>query len=157
VEDLVGSALAAVARQAQGREILVEVADDLPPVPVDYVLMRQALVNVLDNALKYSPAGTSISVTAKQVENEVWLEVVDSGPGIAREQWTRVVEPFERGVGPDAPAGTGLGLSIARGIVQAHRGQLRLNPSPTGGAAITLVVPLAGSAAPLPPNAVPKQ
>jgi two-component system, OmpR family, sensor histidine kinase KdpD len=115
--------------------------DNLPEVPLDVVLMDQALTNVLENAARFTPAGREISVTAARWREGVQVRVADQGPGIATEDREHVFEPFVRG--PDS-TGTGLGLAIARAIVEAHGGTIRLGDAPGGGVAV--VIDLPGSA-----------
>jgi len=100
------------------------------------------LVNLIDNAAKYSPPGTPIDVGARRVDGELRFWVADHGPGIRAEDRDRIFEPFyRRRVGDVDIAGAGLGLSIAKGIAEAQGGQLTFTPRDGGGSVFTLSVP----------------
>ena len=141
VADLVGTAVQQVAGRLEARPLSVSVPDDLPPVPADFVLMLQVLVNLLDNALKYSPAGSPLEVSARRDGAMVRLTVADHGAGIPPEDLHRVFDKFYRVQRPGNATGTGLGLSICKGIVEAHGGRLTAENRAGGGALFSLVLP----------------
>ncbi|MCW5849578.1 MAG: sensor histidine kinase KdpD [Anaerolineae bacterium] len=125
VEDVIGAALARPAQFLGDHRLVVEVEPGLPLLSLDFVLMEQVLVNLLDNAAKYSPPGTTIQVQAHQEPGAVVLEIADEGPGIPPDQLERIFDKFHRVVDGDRRgAGAGLGLSICRGIVEAHAGTI---------------------------------
>ena len=143
VDEVVGSALARVEARTGARRISVEVPAELPLISVDAVLLEHALVNLLDNALKHTPPGAPIDVTARTRDGAVVLEVADRGPGLPPDP-ERLFEKFVR----DAAAGVegaGLGLAIARGIARAHGGDVSAAPRDGGGARFSLVVPSLGA------------
>ncbi len=142
IQDAIGSALEWLASRVEGREILVDLPADLPFVPMDFSLIVQVLVNVIDNALKYSPADQPIEISARASEEQVMIKVSDHGMGIPPEDLTRVFDKFYRVVRPDSVTGTGLGLSIAKGLVQAHGGQIWAENRPGGGAVLSISLPL---------------
>lgn len=142
VEDVIGSALDRLADQLKGRKVRVDVPSTLPLVPMDFVLMVQVLVNLLDNALKYSPPDAPIDVSARAVGNNLQVEVADRGIGIRREDLTRVFDKFYRVQRADGVTGTGLGLSICKGLVEAQHGQIRADNRDGGGTVITVTLPL---------------
>ncbi len=145
VEELVGSALGRIEKRLDGRAVTTAIPADLPLAPVDPVLLEHALVNLLENALKYTPAGTPIEITARRQDGLIELELSDRGPGLP-EPTEHLFEKFVR----RAPAGTGgvgLGLPIARGIARAHGGEVTAGNRPGGGARFVLALPL-GSGAP---------
>jgi two-component system sensor histidine kinase KdpD len=151
VEDAVGSALERFGQQLEGRPVSIVVPDGLPLIPLDFVLIVQVLVNVIDNALKYSPAGAPIEIDIgeadiDEVDREVQIRVADRGVGIPPEDLARVFDKFYRVQRPDNVTGTGLGLSIARGIVEAHGGRIWAENRPGGGVTMTIALPEAGSA-----------
>ena len=106
---------------------------DLPLLHVDAVLMERVLVNLLDNAIKYTPAGTAILVRAQRDGSTCVLSVQDAGPGLpAHVPAAHLFEPFTRGHAESAVAGMGLGLALAQRIVQAHGGSLQAAPAQPG-------------------------
>lgn len=111
---------------------------NLPEVPLDVVLIDQALTNVLENAARFTPPGRQITVTAAHWRDGVEVRVADQGPGIARTERERVFEPFVKG---EDSTGTGLGLAIARAIVEAHGGSIRIGEAPGGGVAVVIELP----------------
>ena len=104
--------------------------------------MAQVMVNVLDNALKYSPPGGMIEVAARIREKELEIEVADQGPGIPEEHLTQIFNKFFRVTRADGTSGTGLGLAISKGIVEAHGGKIRAENRPGGGTKIVFTLPL---------------
>jgi two-component system sensor histidine kinase KdpD len=146
VQDLVGSALAQLSERLHGRPVAVQVPDDLPLVPVDDVLMVQVLVNLLDNALKYSPPGAPIEVDAVLRDGGIEVAIADRGIGIPPEDLERVFDKFYRVHRPGSRDGTGLGLSICQGIVEAHGGRIWAENCPGGGTRLVLTLPLSAPA-----------
>ncbi|MDP3601265.1 MAG: sensor histidine kinase KdpD [Bosea sp. (in: a-proteobacteria)] len=125
--------------------LVIETPRDLPPVHVDPVLIGQAIANIVENAAKYAPAGTSITITARADGAMAEIAVTDEGPGIPQAERERVFDLFHRvAEGDSRPAGTGLGLSIVRGLVEAHGGTAHAQAGPGGrGAAIVIRLPFA--------------
>jgi len=142
VQDLVGVALERLGDRLEGRDIVLEVPGTLPPVSMDLPLMAQALVNLLDNALKYAPHGRPITVRAEAAGSELYLTVIDEGPGIPEEDATRVFDKFYRVQRSAEVPGTGLGLPISKGIVEAHGGRIWAANQAGRGAAFTIVLPI---------------
>jgi two-component system, OmpR family, sensor histidine kinase KdpD len=142
VQELVGATLAQMPNRLQGRIIRRSIPDDLPPVAIDFALMAQALMNLVDNALKYAPPIEPIDIEARLAQGEVVIAVQDRGPGIPETALEQIFSKFYRlnvgGVG-----GTGLGLSIAKGIVEAHNGRIWAANRPGGGAIFALALPVA--------------
>jgi two-component system sensor histidine kinase KdpD len=124
LEEVVGSAVAACAPVLQGRPVEVVLPEDLPLVQLDTVLIERVLVNLLENAAKYTPAGGGVRIWAQTRTSEVWLMVDDQGPGLPEGHEERLFEKFERGHRESATPGVGLGLAISRAIVQAHGGRI---------------------------------
>lgn len=142
VQDLVGCALAAIEQRIGDRKIDVSLADELPPVDIDLVLMTQVLVNLLDNAHKYASMESSIEVTATTDNGWLSLEVADRGPGVPEHDLKRVFDKFYRIPIPEGAGGTGLGLSICKGIVEAHSGKIFAENRTGGGLRIVIRLPL---------------
>jgi two-component system sensor histidine kinase KdpD len=148
VEDLIGAAIAQLGDTAQQRDIRVAVEPRLPAVPMDFALVTQALVNVLDNALRYSPPDTPVEVGARLVGNEVQIRVEDRGPGVPPGDITRIFGKFYR-IQHDGSGGhgAGLGLAISHGIVEAHGGRIWAANRPGGGAIVAFALPVRPSEA----------
>lgn len=127
----------------KGIELRLEVADGLPALMVDADRMAQALNNLVDNALRHTPAGGTVTVAAGRDGSGVWLQVRDSGPGIAADDLPHVFERFYRGdrARRRHEGGSGLGLAIARSIVEAHGGRIRAESPAGGGAVFTIALP----------------
>jgi two-component system sensor histidine kinase KdpD len=142
LQDLVGSALELFAERAKDRPIQIDIPPDLPLIPLDYVLMVHVLSNIIDNALKYSPAGSPIEIKADLEDDQVVLEVTDHGLGIPGEDLSRIFDKFYRVRRPESVSGTGLGLAICKGIVDVHGGQISARNRPGGGAILRIVFPL---------------
>jgi two-component system sensor histidine kinase KdpD len=122
VEELVGSALARLEPGLRGRTVRVKIPEDVPLVPVDGVLIEQALVNLLENALKYTDPAGPIDIAAGMEDGSLVVEVADEGPGLPAGDEERVFEKFYRAA--SGQRGFGLGLPICRAIVTAHGGRI---------------------------------
>jgi two-component system sensor histidine kinase KdpD len=117
---------------------------DLPLVPIDDVLLEQVLINLLDNAVKHTPDGGPLEITAWARDGTVTVEVADRGPGLPPGDEKRVFDKFYRGSGSTS-RGAGLGLAICRGIVEAHGGRIWAENRPGGGVAFCFTIPLTGT------------
>ena len=118
-------------------------------VPVDNVLIEQVLVNLLENAAKYTPPGTPIDVAAQRVDDEIVVEVADRGPGIPDDEQERIFDKFHRGPSERTKGGVGLGLTICRAVVVAHGGRIWVENRGGGGASFKFALPLGGEPPPL--------
>jgi two-component system, OmpR family, sensor histidine kinase KdpD len=145
LEEVIGSALHRLDDRLRGREIDTNIPADLPLVPFDPVLVEQVLINLLENATKYTPPGTPIDVSAVARDGTVETEVADRGPGVAKGNAERVFEKFYRARQSEG-GGVGLGLTICRGIVRAHGGRIWVADRPGGGASFRFTLPLDASA-----------
>ncbi len=143
LQDAIGAAAAQLADMLGSRPLTIDVPDSMPLVPMDFVTIVRVLANLLDNAAKYSPAGSTIEVRARRVGSEVQVAVADHGDGIPPEELTRIFDKFYRVHRPGGAQGTGLGLSICRGIVEAHGGRIWAENGERGGAVVTFTLPLA--------------
>ncbi|HNS50685.1 MAG TPA: DUF4118 domain-containing protein [Anaerolineae bacterium] len=148
LEEVVGAALDQVGRRLGDRPIEVDIPAELPRVPMDLALIVHSLVNVVDNALKYSPPASPIRIRARAGASEISIEVADRGSGIPEEELGRVFEGFHRVQRLEGVGGTGLGLAIARGLVEAHGGRIWAENRAGGGTAITLALPLVAPTGP---------
>ena len=154
------------------RPVAIEISPGLAAVPMDLALMAQALANVLDNAVKYSPSGTEIDIAVHQTGDEMEIQVADRGIGVRPEDLAHIFDKFYRvqprqpdsavggssaGRPPEEPSvldtrsggqepggahGSGLGLAISKGIVEAHGGRIWAEERPGGGTIITIALPL---------------
>jgi two-component system sensor histidine kinase KdpD len=124
--------------------VAVVIPDELPPVLVDAAQIDRVLVNLLENALKFTAEPWAVELRADAAPGEVVFRVVDHGPGIDEADRERVFEPFERGGTEER--GSGLGLAIARGFADANRSRLWVEAAPGGGAAFSLALPAAARA-----------
>jgi two-component system sensor histidine kinase KdpD len=141
LEDLVSSALEHNEERLKDHRVEVALPADLPLVWVDATLVVQVLTNLLENAAKYTPAGTEIVVAARDAGDEVHVTVEDNGPGLPGDDPERLFDKFQRGIQEGTIVGVGLGLSICRAIVRAHGGTIAAGPRPGGGARIELTLP----------------
>jgi len=142
IQDVIGSALENLGQRIGDRSISIDIPAELPLIQLDFVLVERVLVNVIDNALKYSPPETPIEIKAHAAGAFMEIEVADRGTGIPSEDLTRIFDKFYRVQRPDNVSGTGLGLSISKGIVQAHGGFIAAENHQGGGTIITISLPL---------------
>ncbi|MGK5090774.1 sensor histidine kinase KdpD [Deltaproteobacteria bacterium TL4] len=141
VSDLVSVALKRTAPQLIYHRVETHLPPDLPLVRFDFVLLEQVLINLLDNAATYTPAGTLIEIFAAAQNQELLLMVVDHGVGVKAEDLEKIFEKFYRVEG-SPPGGTGLGLSICRGLVEAHQGKITAEHHESGGLRFIIRLPL---------------
>jgi two-component system sensor histidine kinase KdpD len=139
--DLVSVAVRRLESELALHKLIVSIDNGLPMISVDFALMEQVLVNLLYNAVMYTPAGATISVGGSADRNMMILTVSDNGPGIGKEDIPFIFDKFRRGSNT-ATGGTGLGLSICKGIVEAHGGTISAKNIPSGGAVFTIRLPL---------------
>ncbi|HEY3254151.1 MAG TPA: ATP-binding protein [Polyangiaceae bacterium] len=147
LDEVVEAALSRLRGRLADRPVRSHVPEQIPMVPIDAVLIQQVLVNLLENALRYTSDGTPLEIEATSTADEVTLEVRDHGPGIREEEAERLFERFYRGHSHSPQdGGVGLGLTICRAIVQAHGGTITLANRVQGGAVARLTLPLFASA-----------
>jgi two-component system sensor histidine kinase KdpD len=156
LEEVVGAALMRMDKQLDGRPVHTDLPADLPLVPLDEVLIEQVLINLLENAVKYTPPETPIDILAHLAGPEgaspsatgaVLVEVMDRGPGLTQGDEQRIFEKFyraqrRRSESSGEERGVGLGLTICRGIVEAHGGRIWAHNRPGGGAVFSFTLPL---------------
>ena len=141
--ELVRDTIASFEAQAEGAgvDLKTQAAENLPPIDADPVRVRGALGNIVANALRYTPRGGSVTVSAAKAGDRISLSVSDTGSGIAPELLPRVFERFVRGPGS---SGSGLGLAIAHDIVVAHGGQIEVASSTPAGTTVRMTLPITG-------------
>jgi two-component system sensor histidine kinase KdpD len=138
LQEVIGSALNHLDRRLRGREVAIHLPPDLPLAQFDAVAIEQVLTNLLENALEYTPPGSPIDISARATEAEIIVDVADRGPGLPAGAEQRIFEKFVRLHAPQSRHGIGLGLAIARGIIEAHGGQIiALSRRDTGAAGST--------------------
>jgi two-component system sensor histidine kinase KdpD len=151
LEEPVGVALIRLQDRLREHPVEVHLPPDLPLVPMDGVLIEQVFVNLLENAVKYTPPGTPIEISALPIDGRVRVDVADRGPGIPPGEESRIFDKFYRVAGEGPVSGVGLGLTICRGIVTAHGGRIWVENLPGGGALFRFTLPLGAD----PPPSVP--
>lgn len=142
LEDLADAAIERAAAACAGREVLRHIPDPEAAAPLDAVLVEQVLINLLENASKYSPSGTPIELRADLEGQAAVFEVLDRGPGVASGERERIFERFYRAGDGERASGAGLGLTVSRAIARAHGGTLVALEREGGGARFRLELPL---------------
>jgi two-component system sensor histidine kinase KdpD len=142
VQDLIGTAIEQLGKRIEQHQVKINVPAKFPLVPMDFTLMVQVFVNLLENAVKYSPEDSLIEVCASQDDSIARLQVLDRGAGIPADDLARIFDKFYRVQRPESVSGTGLGLSISKGIVDAHSGQIHAYTREGGGTILEVMLPL---------------
>jgi len=144
IGEIVGSALRRAGKMLAGHKVSLDLAADLPMLELDAVLFEQVLFNLLDNAAKYAPAGTSISIRTLRDRDSILLQIIDEGHGIPQAELESIFDKFYRAQkGDHVRPGTGLGLAISRGFVEAMHGTISAaNRSDRSGAVLTVRLPI---------------
>jgi two-component system sensor histidine kinase KdpD len=144
LDELIGAVAGRLGPTLGEGRLAVEIADGLPLADVDYLLVEQVLSNLLENAARYTPPGTAVTVRAAAVgDGEVEVAVVDHGPGVAEQERERIFDQFYRlRAEGQGPVGTGMGLAIVKGIAEAHGGRIWVEGTPGGGATFVLRLPV---------------
>jgi two-component system, OmpR family, sensor histidine kinase KdpD len=150
IADVVAHALASLGRPAAQIRVMIPAAT--PLAVADPALLERVLVNLLSNAIRYSPAGSPATVTASALGDRVELRIIDQGPGVSQADRDRIFVPFQWQAGESTPPGTGLGLALSRGLTEAMQGTLTPEDTPGGGLTMIVSLPTAGS---VPAPAVP--
>jgi two-component system sensor histidine kinase KdpD len=141
IEEVVGVALRRIGQHRGEHPLITHLSPDLPLVPMDSLLIEQVLVNLIENAVKYTSTETPIELSASPSGNELTISVADRGPGIPLGDEQRIFEKFYR-ADPKVSSGSGLGLAISQGIVEAHGGRIWAENRPSGGAVFRFTLPI---------------
>ncbi|MBL8872702.1 MAG: sensor histidine kinase KdpD [Planctomycetaceae bacterium] len=142
VEEVIGSALTRLEHILGDRDVKVHIAGYLPLIHGDELLLETVLVNLIDNALKYSSSQTSIEIEAHPIKDGIAIQVADRGCGIVAGDEQKIFEMFQRGSGTNTDRrGTGLGLAICDAIVRAHKGTITAIRRPEGGTIVRFTIP----------------
>lgn len=147
LQDLIGASLRRMGSRLERRPLKVDLDDNLPYLKLDFVLMEQVLVNLLDNAVKYSPEDTPIDIRVNCAPEGVRIGVYDRGAGIPEQLLAAIFDKFFRVNPQGGVSGSGLGLTICKGIVEAHNGRIRAKNRPDGGAVFHILLPYPADAA----------
>ncbi len=124
------------------RRVDVNVADDLPPISLDYLMIDQVVTNLIENAVKYTPPGTAIDIAVARFGNTVRVAVADHGPGIPAGRRSAVFDKFSRLERRGPVQGSGLGLAVSKGLVDGHGGRIWAEETPGGGATFVFELPI---------------
>ena len=142
LEEVVGAALEAARAMLQRHTVVVQLPRDLPLVKFDAVAIERVLVNLLENVSKYTPPGSTVTLSAQVIGEELSVSVADNGPGLPVGREEAVFQKFTRGERESSTPGVGLGLSICRAIIESHQGRISAAQRPGGGAIFTFTLPL---------------
>jgi two-component system sensor histidine kinase KdpD len=141
ISDVVRAAVRELGGLLLNHPVGKQIEPGLPLIRADFTLLQQALVNLLVNAVTYTPPGSKVIICVHRNGDELLIEVSDNGPGLPVSQLERVFELFYRAPGAK-PGGTGLGLAIVKGFVEAQGGRVRAGNRPEGGASFTIQMPI---------------
>jgi two-component system sensor histidine kinase KdpD len=142
VGELIREAVARLHPLLIGRRVDLMIADDLPPVALDYLMIDQVITNLLENAVKYTPSGTPIDVRAERCDDRVQVAIADHGPGIPPDKRGSVFDKFSRLERRGQAQGSGLGLAVSKGLVEGHDGRIWIAETPGGGATFIFELPI---------------
>jgi two-component system sensor histidine kinase KdpD len=153
LEEVIGAAVRRISDERDDSQMLagthpltISIPPDLPMASFDAILIEQVLVNLLENAVRYTPQGTLIELRAGANEQAIWVEVADRGPGLASDDLPHLFDKFYRGGDTSGRGNVGLGLAICRGMIEAHGGSITAANRAEGGASFRFTLPLEGTA-----------
>ena len=149
-EEVLGAALNAAEQMMRNHRVRLRVSQDIPLVEIDAALISRVLVNLMENASKYTPPGSEVTLAADVFGDTLSISVSDEGPGIPAGRETEIFEKFARGNRESSTRGVGLGLTICRAIVESHHGLITAANLPGGGAIFTFTLPLGSPPAEVP-------
>jgi two-component system sensor histidine kinase KdpD len=143
LEEVVGLALNSVKRELKEHDVRVLIPQDFPLLNIDAFLMEQVLVNLLENASRYTPAGSEIEISTVAHNKRAEIRILDNGPGLPPGSEAKVFDKFFRGatIAPDGRRGVGLGLAICQAIIEAHGGKITAANRGEGGAEFVISLP----------------
>jgi two-component system sensor histidine kinase KdpD len=141
IEEVIGAALSRLAPKLEHHRITTRLPSKPRLARVDAVLIEQVLVNLLENAAKYTPPGSHINVAAEFSRGELVVTVTDDGPGLGRGEEKKIFDKFQRSAPEIVPGGSGLGLAICKAIIKAHGGEIWAENIPAGGAMFQFTIP----------------
>lgn len=143
IDELLRDVLDRLHSSLRQRRVSLDVPYNLPPVPLDYLMIDQVLTNLLENALRYTPAGSPLEIAVRANTSEILVSIADRGPGIPLDDLERIFDKFYRVLDRSRDAaGSGLGLSVCRGLIEAHGGRIWVKNRSGGGALFCFTLPL---------------
>jgi len=140
ISDIINSAVDKIDFSSGEHKLRIILKDENQYVNCDFHLIEQVIVNILKNAVTYTPQGSNITITTVQIHDGVIISIADDGTGIPREYHSKIFDKFFRVPGTRS-GGSGIGLSIAKGFVTAHKGTITLQNSANGGAEFVIFLP----------------
>jgi len=143
IGEVIESVVQRLEARADEHPVAIQIEPDLPLLLIDFAQIDQVITNILENAIRYTPAGTRIDVRAYRTDSNIQVEIEDRGP-VPREHLPHLFDKFYQ-VQKGSRTGTGLGLAIARGLVEAHEGRITASNRPGGGLKVTFTLPLASA------------
>jgi len=141
LEEIIGAALTRLNKTLGDRPVAIQIADDVPLIFVDDVLLEEVFINLLENVVKYTPVGTPVEIVANRAEGRLSISIRDRGPGFVPGDEERIFQKFYRGK-TEGARGVGLGLAICRVIINAHGGTISAHNSAVGGAVVKIELPM---------------
>jgi two-component system sensor histidine kinase KdpD len=142
IDEVIMTTLKRMEKKLDHKTCIIQVPPALPLIPFDKVLMEQVLVNLIENAILYTPPDTPIEISASLEDDDILMSVADHGPGLMLADVEKVFEKFYRGQTPKKESGAGLGLSVCQSILKAHGGRIWAENRWDGGAIFYFVLPL---------------
>lgn len=144
IDELLRDVLLHMQFPLSGRQVELHIPEYLPPIELDYLQIDQVVTNLIENALRYTPAGSPLEISAETSADFVTISVADHGPGIPVEDKERIFDKFYRVLGRSRKGtiGSGLGLAVCRGLIEAHGGRIWVDNRDTGGAVFRFTLPL---------------
>jgi two-component system sensor histidine kinase KdpD len=142
LEEIIGTVLTRLQKRLGDRPLTVQLPPGIPMIYVDAVIIEQVLINLLENALCYTPERSPVEIIAEASSDAVEISVADHGPGIPKGFENKLFEKFYRVRQEAAQSGVGLGLAICRAIIEAHGGSIQAQNRSTGGAVLSFIIPL---------------
>ncbi len=130
--EIISGVISKIHSQIRNHDLMLDLPEDLPLVPTDYVMMEQVFVNLISNSVKYAPANTPIRIKARQQSGRLLIQVINQSPPVPEEHLGHIFDKFFRITKADKVTGTGLGLSICKGLIEAHGGLIWAENQPEG-------------------------
>ena len=130
--EIISGVISKIHSQIRNHDLMLDLPEDLPLVPTDYVMMEQVFVNLISNSVKYAPANTPIRIKARQQSDRLLIQVINQSPPVPEEHLGHIFDKFFRITKADKVTGTGLGLSICKGLIEAHGGRIWAENQPEG-------------------------